>query len=372
MKTQKEPNCHPNDCHSFRKKNETKSERIKQQLAKLIDYALERAENLKGIERPVKQQSTIEPLPIINESLDRLSINDSQVVNDQVVNESKFVVNEHRLIVIGEPNYTKKELFVIKTTSRINNREFVPFLNVDLKERFGYLSEFTDKDGLLQLSEKQKRHFSKWLRLNQLVENPRIIKSIDCFSIKQTIITDCSFIASLTVSAQYEKRFKKRLVTNLIYPQDKHGIPTWNPCGKYMIKFHVNGVFRKVIIDDLLPVDGYMGLLCSYSSLEDEFWVSLLEKAYLKLMGGYDFPGSNSSIDLNALTGWIPDRIDLDKNGTFDGLKTMKNLGDKFNSGHVLITVATGDLTEELSERCGLVQNHAYALLDIRFVQVGV
>ena len=50
----------------------------------------------------------------------------------------------------------------------------------------------------------------------------------------------------------------------------------------------------------------------------------------------------------------------------------MKNLGDKFNSGHVLMTVATGDLSGEQSERCGLVQNHAYALLDIRFVQVGL
>ena len=138
-----------------------------------------------------------------------------------------------------------------------------------------------------------------------------------------------------------------------------------------MIKFHINGVFRKVIIDDLLPVDGYLGLLCSYSSNEDEFWVSLLEKAYLKLMGGYDFPGSNSSIDLQALTGWIPDRIDLDgSNKNFDGIKTMKNLAEKFNSGHVLITVATGDLTDEQTERCGLVNNHAYALLDIRFVQV--
>ena len=73
-------------------------------------------------------------------------------------------------------------------------------------------------------------------------------------------------MASLTVSADYERKFKTRLVTRyvsylvvqtcdgytdlccfrLIYPQNSSGEPVINPNGKYFVSFNLNGCRRRV------------------------------------------------------------------------------------------------------------------------------
>ena len=118
-------------------------------------------------------------------------------------------------------------------------------------------------------------------------------------------------------------------------------------------------------------MDKYNNLLCSSTTNKGELWVSFLEKAYMKVMGGYDFPGSNSNIDLNALTGWIPERLaihsdilDFNKDADFERMFQC------FHSGDCLITVATGVLSKSDESRTGLVPTHAYACIDIRKFKV--
>ncbi|GMT18944.1 hypothetical protein PFISCL1PPCAC_10241 [Pristionchus fissidentatus] len=334
---------------------------MQQKLAGLASRGLERAEALAQQEREEEQLEMLNKLPTLPDDLASLRLDDRV---PPACGKPTIAVPPPPAISKKGEGLTKLEQAVLRQTSLINGRSYVPFLSYDLREKFSFPMPFTDKDGHLTLTEKQKTRLKGWMRPDEFMEEPAIIRQIDSGTIKQTVVSDCSFVASLTIAARYERRFGKQLVTSIIYPQNSSGQPIYNSDGKYMVKMHINGVWRKIIIDDYLPVDERMGLLCSHSQ-PNELWVSLLEKAYLKVMGGYDFPGSNSNIDLHALTGWIPERISI-KSKEFDADKTFDKLLTRFHKGDCIITLATGKIPDEEAKRAGLVDCHAYALLDLR------
>ena len=93
-------------------------------------------------------------------------------------------------------------------------------------------------------------------------------------------------VVSLVIAAAHERRFRKQLITNIIYPQDRKGQPIYNPAGKYVVKLHANGVERKVVVDDRIPLARDGQPMCSHSTHSEELWVTIIEKAYLKINGG--------------------------------------------------------------------------------------
>ena len=101
----------------------------------------------------------------------------------------------------------------------------------------------------------------------------------------------------------------------MVYPYDLVNMkPAISPNGKYIFKLNFNGCSRKVTVDDYLPASRTeRSLHVLDRNNPGLLWPALLEKAYLKVRGGYDFPGSNSGTDLLALIGWIPEQLVLQR-----------------------------------------------------------
>jgi calpain-7 len=139
-----------------------------------------------------------------------------------------------------------------------------------------------------------------------------------------------------------------------------------SPSGRYILRLYFNGCYRKVEIDDFLPASsGSRVLHVLDRSNPGCLWPALLEKAYLKVRGGYDFPGSNSGTDIAVFTGWIPEQIFLhDEDVMPEELWTRIYNG--FNSGGVLLTIGTGQLPRREQKCLGLAAKHDYAVLEMK------
>eukprot|EP01063_Lacrimia_lanifica_P033299 TRINITY_DN5874_c0_g1_i2.p1 TRINITY_DN5874_c0_g1~~TRINITY_DN5874_c0_g1_i2.p1 ORF type:complete len:1026 (+),score=319.15 TRINITY_DN5874_c0_g1_i2:56-3133(+) len=239
-----------------------------------------------------------------------------------------------------------------------------------------------------QFSPRQKEHGVLWMRPKEFLPPntpPRVCTDpINPLDVVQSVVGNCSYVCSLTVAAHYERRFPtKRVITAAIFPQDARGRPVVSASGLYAVKLLINGAVRVVVIDDRIPVakgvawvGGPAGghsvataghsPLCGHSASGD-LWVSLYEKAFLKVFGAsYDFGGSSSSADLYHLCGWIPETLELSKDKT-DKDAEWARLHSAHHKGLIMVTVATPskqEMPEEWREKLGLIAGHAYSVLD--------
>lgn len=168
------------------------------------------------------------------------------------------------VVQIEEEKLSPQEIEVLKNTSSFNGKLFMPWPEDGLQQEKFTLDElFTDPDSFLTLCDEQMRHFSVWKRVSQLFSSPKIISMVSALSVTQSVITDCSFVASLCVAANYERRYNKPLITRIIFPQDKDGQPVYNQSGKYLVKLHFNG-FVAEQLENCLKMLFFLCLLLEY------------------------------------------------------------------------------------------------------------
>ncbi|KAL1970516.1 hypothetical protein VTN77DRAFT_4160 [Rasamsonia byssochlamydoides] len=281
---------------------------------------------------------------------------------------------------LKEPKSTRKlstrEEIILLEGAKLNGFLFPPWTGAPNPKEFELEhggTKFIDKPDLT-LSSCQQEVFAGWKRPHELLAangsstaTPTMVGS-GVVDLVQDITTDCSVVASLCAATARVERGHHQLFKSTIYPYDDDNdknIPKLSASGKYIFRFHFNGCYRKVVIDDRLPSSRTSRSLHVVDRNNPNLlWPALVEKAYLKVRGGYDFPGSNSGTDLWVLSGWIPEQVFLHhEDVTSDEL--WRRLFKAFQYGDVLLTVGTGKLTEREERLLGLISQHDYAVLDM-------
>ena len=185
----------------------------------------------------------------------------------------------------------------------------------------------------------------------------------------QDAATDCSVVASLCAGVARAERGHAKILRSVLYPYDAvNDRPLMSKNGKYIVKLNFNGCYRKVVIDDRLPASSTSRIIHVVDRHNPGLlWPALLEKAYLKVRGGYDFPGSNSGTDIWILTGWVPEQVFL-QSDDLEPDRLWKQIASGTSFGDVLITLGTGKMSCRTERELGLAGEHDYAVLDLREV----
>ncbi|XP_029026785.1 calpain-9 isoform X2 [Betta splendens] len=197
----------------------------------------------------------------------------------------------------------------------------------------------------------------QWKRPRELCSSPQfIVNGATRLDICQGKLSDCwllSTIASLSMN---------QFLLNKVVPLGQSFQNGYNGC--FTFRFWQYGQWEKVMIDDLLPAKDHTLIYLS-SPDRNEFWSSLLEKAYAKLKGGY-----------RALDMGFPHEAMVDMTGGITEVLTISSLSKDLPafltyllSKGALINCANCQGPLEQSNGLGIMFRHAYSLTAVEKVK---
>ncbi|XP_063244586.1 calpain-5-like isoform X2 [Bacillus rossius redtenbacheri] len=213
-----------------------------------------------------------------------------------------------------------------------------------------------------------------WKRPNELVEAPCLFgKHMVSRTIAKGHLSSAWMISAFSMLAGMKE------ICHKVIPD--YRTQEWDPekpadhLGIFHFRFWRFGSWVDVAVDDLLPtVDGQ--LLFTQSCHEHEFWTSLVEKAYAKLLGSYEaLLGGHLCDALVDFTGGVTQTIDLAV-GALQDIEEKRNdlfemMQNEMNSV-LCATIAVSD-EQEAGKRTevGLTKGYAYPITGVKKVHLG-
>lgn len=197
-----------------------------------------------------------------------------------------------------------------------------------------------------------------WKRLPEIYPEFTLLESIEPADVLQGQLGNCYFISALASLAKTPEKIDQLFVSK-----------KRNSKGAYSIYLCDSGNWIEIIIDDFIPCikegDQYIPVFARANN--NDVWVMLIEKAFAKLYGGYQYLDSGYLYEgYNVLTGAptqhfiIKDTKNEKINEAFEFVKRALKKKDS-------LTAATLEsLSDDICSKYGLIQGHAYSIIDLK------
>ncbi|KAF3782219.1 Calpain-type cysteine protease [Nymphaea thermarum] len=207
---------------------------------------------------------------------------------------------------------------------------------------------------------------SEWMRPKDLVKESCRDFTPCLFSgppnpsdVCQGRLGDCWFLSAVAVLTEVS-RISEVIIT-----------PQYNEEGVYTVRFCIQGEWVPVVVDDWIPCESRGKPAFATSRKGNEFWVSILEKAYAKLHGSYEaLEGGLVQDALVDLTGGAGEEIDMRSTQAQIDLASGRLWSQllRFKQEGFLLGAGSPSGSDVHVSSSGIVQGHAYSILQVREV----